>query len=37
MGWRDQFDINNRAALAWAKIKKQDLKHWMRSIANNEK
>ncbi len=37
MGWRDQFDINNRAALAGAKIKKKDLKHWMRSIANDEK
>ena len=37
MGWRDQFDINNRAALAGAKIKKKDLKHWMRSISNDEK
>ena len=32
MGWRDQFEINNRAALAGAKIKKEQLKHWMKSI-----
>lgn len=37
MGWRDQFDINNRAALAGAKLKKNQLKHWMRSIASSEK
>jgi hypothetical protein len=37
MGWRDQFDINNRAALAGAKLKKNELKHWMRSIANSDK
>lgn len=37
MGWRDQFDINNRAAMAGAKIKKEQLKHWMRSIASNDK
>lgn len=37
MGWRDQFDINNRAALAGAKLKKTDLKHWMRSISNEDK
>ena len=37
MGWRDQFNINNRAALAGAKLKKNQLKHWMRSIANSEK
>lgn len=36
MGWRDQFDINNRAALAGAKLKKSELKHWMRTISNNE-
>lgn len=34
MGWREQFDINNRAALAGAKIDKKDLKHWIKSIAN---
>ena len=37
MGWRDQFEINNRAALAGAKLKKSQLKHWMRSIASSEK
>ena len=37
MGWRDQFDINNRAALAGAKMKKGQLKHWMRSIASTDK
>lgn len=37
MGWRDQFDINQRAALAGAKIQKSQLKHWMRSIADQDK
>ena len=37
MGWRDQFNINNQAALAGAKLKKSQLKHWMRSIADSEK
>lgn len=37
MGWRDQFNINNRAALAGAKIEKSQLKHWMRSIASSDK
>ena len=37
MGWRDQFNINNRAALAGAKLQKSQLKHWMRSIADVEK
>ena len=37
MGWRDQFDINNRAALAGAKMKKNQLKHWMRSIVDSNK
>ena len=37
MGWRDQFNINNRAALAGAKLKKNQLKHWMRSIASSDK
>ena len=36
MGWRDQFDINYRAAMAGAKIKKNQLKHWMRSIASTD-
>lgn len=37
MGWRDQFNINNQAALAGAKLKKNQLKHWMRSIASSDK
>ena len=37
MGWRDQFNINQKAALAGAKIDKSQLKHWMRSIANQDK
>ena len=37
MGWRDQFDINQRAALAGAKIQKSQLKHWMRSISDSGK
>ena len=36
MGWRDQFNINQKAALAGAKINKSQLKHWMRSIANDK-
>lgn len=34
MGWRDEYDINSRAALAGAKLKQSQLKHWMRSINN---
>lgn len=37
MGWRDQFNINNQAAMAGAKLKKSQLRHWMRSIADSEK
>ena len=37
MGWRDQFNINNRAALAGAKLKKSQLKHWIKSIASDDK
>lgn len=35
MGWRDQFNINHRAALAGAKLKDGQLKHWIRSINNS--
>ena len=35
-GWRDEFNINNRAALAGAKLKKSQLKYWMRSIASTD-
>ena len=34
MGWRDQYNINTRAAMAGAKIKQAQLKHWMRQINN---
>lgn len=34
MGWRDEYDINSRAAMAGAKINKSQLKYWMRSINN---
>lgn len=34
MGWRDQFNINHRAALAGAKISNKQLKHWIRSIKS---
>ena len=37
MGWREQFNINNRAALAGAKLKKSQLKHWIKSIASDDK
>lgn len=37
MGWRDQFNINNRAALAGAKLKKSQLKYWIKSIASDDK
>ena len=37
MGWRDQFEMNHRAALAGAKLNKSQLKHWMRSIASSDK
>lgn len=37
MGWRDQFNINNQAALAGAKLKKSQLKHWIRPIADSDK
>ena len=36
-GWHEQFDINNRAAMAGAKLKKSQLKHWIRSIASSDK
>lgn len=34
MSWKEQFNINNRAALAGAKIDEKQLKHWIRSIAS---
>lgn len=37
MGWRDQFNINNRAAMAGAKLKKSQLQHWIKSISSEDK
>lgn len=37
MGWHEQFDINNRAAMAGAKLKKSQLKHWIKSIVSDDK
>lgn len=34
MGWHEKFDINNRMAMAGAKLKKSQLNHWIRNIAN---
>ena len=36
MGWREEYNTNSRAALAGAKIKKEQLKYWIRSIKNND-
>ena len=36
-GWHEQFEINNRAAMAGAKLKKSQLKHWIRSVASSDK
>ena len=37
MGWREQFNINNRAALAGAKLKESQLKHWIKPITSDNK
>ena len=37
MGWHETFDINQRAALAGAKIKKSQLKHWIKAISSEDK
>lgn len=36
MGWRDQFNFNHQAALAGAKIKKEEMKHWIRTISSDK-
>ena len=33
MSWREEFDINTRAAMAGAKIKKDKLSHWIKSMT----
>lgn len=37
MGWHEEFDINNRAALAGAKLKQSQLKHWIKSMYGDNK
>lgn len=37
MGWRERFDINNRAAMAGAKMKPKDLEYWIKSIKSDDK
>lgn len=36
MNWREQFDINHRAAMAGAKLKKEQLQHWIKAISAQE-
>ena len=33
MNWREEFDINTRAALAGAKLDKEKLSHWIKSMT----
>ena len=33
MSWREEFDINTRASLAGAKIDKNKLSHWIKSMT----
>ena len=35
MSWREEFDINTRASLAGAKIDKNKLSHWIKSMTFN--
>ena len=35
MGWREEFNINTRAAMAGAKIDKEKLSHWIRTMSFN--
>lgn len=35
MSWREEFDINTRASLAGAKIDKNKLSHWIKSMSFN--
>lgn len=35
MNWREEFDINTRASLAGAKINKNKLSHWIKSMTFN--
>ena len=33
MSWREEFDINTRAAMAGAKIDKEKLTHWIKTMS----
>lgn len=33
MGWREEFDINTRASLAGAKLDKNKLSHWIKTMS----
>jgi len=33
MGWYEEFNINSRAAMAGAKIKKDKLTHWIKNMT----
>jgi hypothetical protein len=35
MSWREEFDINTRASLAGAKLDKNKLSHWIKSMSFN--
>ena len=35
MGWREEFDINTRASLAGAKLDKNKLSHWIKTMSFN--
>ena len=36
MGWKEQYQLNQRAALAGAKLKKDQLQYWIRTIASDK-
>jgi hypothetical protein len=35
MSWREEFDINTRASLAGAKLDKNKLSHWIKTMSFN--
>ena len=35
MSWREEFDINTRASLAGAKLDKDKLSHWIKTMSFN--
>ena len=36
MGWKEKYEMNSRAALAGAKIKKSELSYWLKSMQNSD-